>query len=447
MTSPSTTHPEKPSVATYICTVCGWIYNEAKGDPDSGIAPGTRFEDIPDDWYCPLCGVTKADFELYIPSPAPAYQPKVAPSITRQKTDTIVILGAGTAGWAVARKLRELDASVPITLVTACSGDVYIKPELSVALTRNLTHETLCKETGQQAAARLNIRLLAQTAAVGLDVAARRLRTTRGTLSYKNLVIAQGAKPITLPSLPTSLVWQINTLNAWLKLRDHIGSHPRRITVVGAGLVGCELAEGAATAGHAVTLITQGPFPLDTLVPAHAGTLLEQRLRQCGITVISKTTVAAVSPHAHGKTITLSSGQSFESDIIISAVGLETDLRLAHMANLLTDQGIIVDEVTLQTSNPSIYALGDCISLNGETCRYIAPIAAQAETIAHILLNLPRKQHKHTHPTIRLKSQIMPLELRGKPDPKRVWEIIESSPSRLLMQQKHGHTITATLKA
>ncbi|MBF6309346.1 rubredoxin, partial [Nocardia farcinica] len=41
----------------WICTVCGWIYDEDEGDPDSGLAPGTRFEDIPDDWYCPLCGV------------------------------------------------------------------------------------------------------------------------------------------------------------------------------------------------------------------------------------------------------------------------------------------------------------------------------------------------------------------------------------------------------
>ncbi len=48
----------------YICVVCGYIYDEALGDPDDGIAPGTRFEDIPDTWTCPDCGVTKDDFEL-----------------------------------------------------------------------------------------------------------------------------------------------------------------------------------------------------------------------------------------------------------------------------------------------------------------------------------------------------------------------------------------------
>lgn len=48
----------------YICPVCGYIYDPAKGIPDDGIAPGTAFEDIPDSWECPDCGVSKTDFEL-----------------------------------------------------------------------------------------------------------------------------------------------------------------------------------------------------------------------------------------------------------------------------------------------------------------------------------------------------------------------------------------------
>lgn len=47
----------------YICAVCDWVYDPEIGDPEHGIAPGTKFEDIPDDWVCPLCGVGKEDFE------------------------------------------------------------------------------------------------------------------------------------------------------------------------------------------------------------------------------------------------------------------------------------------------------------------------------------------------------------------------------------------------
>lgn len=49
-------------MARYVCNVCGYIYDPSMGDPDSGIEPGTAFEDIPDDWVCPECGVTKDQF-------------------------------------------------------------------------------------------------------------------------------------------------------------------------------------------------------------------------------------------------------------------------------------------------------------------------------------------------------------------------------------------------
>ena len=47
----------------YQCTICGYVYDPEDGDPDSGIAPGTAFEDIPEDWICPVCGVAKDEFE------------------------------------------------------------------------------------------------------------------------------------------------------------------------------------------------------------------------------------------------------------------------------------------------------------------------------------------------------------------------------------------------
>lgn len=49
---------------TYMCIVCGWVYEEEQGWPDDGIEPGTRWEDIPEDWLCPECGVGKADFQM-----------------------------------------------------------------------------------------------------------------------------------------------------------------------------------------------------------------------------------------------------------------------------------------------------------------------------------------------------------------------------------------------
>jgi len=58
---------EESMMKRYICTLCDWIYDPEVGDPDGSIAPGTAFEDIPEDWVCPDCGATKDDFELLDP--------------------------------------------------------------------------------------------------------------------------------------------------------------------------------------------------------------------------------------------------------------------------------------------------------------------------------------------------------------------------------------------
>jgi rubredoxin len=47
----------------YVCTICGYVYDPKNGDPDNGVAPGTKWEDVPDDWECPVCGASKNDFE------------------------------------------------------------------------------------------------------------------------------------------------------------------------------------------------------------------------------------------------------------------------------------------------------------------------------------------------------------------------------------------------
>jgi len=108
----------------FICRACGLIYDEETGDPDSGLAPGTRFEDIPDDWECPLCGVTKLDFEPYVMREAPV---AVAMPVGPRETGMVVV-GGGLAGWSVIEAIRAIDQSTPITLVSGCKGDLYHKP-------------------------------------------------------------------------------------------------------------------------------------------------------------------------------------------------------------------------------------------------------------------------------------------------------------------------------
>ncbi|OYX69960.1 MAG: rubredoxin [Rhizobiales bacterium 32-66-11] len=434
----------------YICRACGMIYDEKDGDPDSGIAPGTRFEDIPEDWECPICGVRKSDFEPYVHS-APVAAP-AAPVMHRSRTPGVVIVGAGLAGRAVAEALRALDSRVPITLVTSCSGDVYHKPELSIALQRGLTEAKLRKESGAHMAARLGVRLIAGTFAVGVDPARRRLRTTSGPLPYDHLVLAQGARPALPPALPADLCWRVNDLDAWCGLAAHLTGAPRAILIVGAGLVGCELAEDFSRAGHRVTLLDKEDAPLAALLPQLASERLRLRLESLGVRFLGGISVERAERGNQGSAIVFTKTARGErevlgADLLVAATGLATASRLARSAGLAFERGIAVDPLNLRTSVGGISALGDCVSIAGAPCRFIEPISKQAEAIAHDLLGLPHAGYAHAAPVIRLKSRVLPVALHGLPHPSGAWRVISDDGAHLEMEQWHEGALRARLAA
>jgi rubredoxin-NAD+ reductase len=427
----------------FICRACGLIYDEELGDPDSGLAPGTRFEDIPDDWECPICGVKKTDFEPYSAREA---LPVLAAPVLRHRKPGVVIVGAGVAGWAVAEAVRALNASTPITLVTACDGAVYNKPELSVALARGQTPAALCRETGPVIAERLGVRLLSNTMAIGISNGRRALRTTRGTIPYSHLVLAHGARPASPPALPASLCWRINHLASWSGLYGQLADGPKSIAIVGAGMVGCELAEDFARAGHRVTLLDQEAAPLAGLLPEPAAARVERGLRALGIHFAGQVKVARVIAGVDGrKQLTTACGRIFDVDIVVAATGLVTESRLARNAGLAFDHGIAVDPATLRTSAAHIYALGDCVSLGGKPCRFIEPIARQAETIARDLLELGHSGYRHEQPVIRLKTKSAPVMLQGAPHPEGTWRTVRDDAAALVMEQWRGGERTSRL--
>ncbi|MEA3393864.1 MAG: FAD-dependent oxidoreductase [Pseudomonadota bacterium] len=397
----------------YICNACGYIYNEADGDPDSGLPAGTRFADIPDDWACPLCGVTKADFAPYTPPDLAALQAQAActPTLAARQTPGVVIVGAGRAGWQLAETLRALDAALPITLVTACAGDVYDKPLLSVAVARQLDADKLVRETGAAAAQRLNVRLLAHTHAIRICADTQQLRTTRGTLPYAHLVLAHGAQPALPPSLPAALCWRVNHLGAYLQLRAALGDTPKDVLIVGAGLVGSELANDLALGGHRVTLLDTQPEPLARWHDAQAGAQVLQAWQDLPIRFVGGVAVARVEKIQGRYRVSTECGQRFAADQVIAATGLQTPSRLAQGAGLAWQNGIAVTPDTLRTSDPHIHALGDCITVNGHASRYIEPIARQARTIAADICGCTPQPYETRPAPVRVKTTSLPLTL------------------------------------
>lgn len=446
MNAPSSTAAEALGFRQYICHVCGLIYDEARGDADSGLAAGTRFEDIPDDWACPICGVGKADFVPYVPEPAVA-RGRPAPAALRRhggRHDAgVVIVGAGRAGWQVAQALRERDATLPITVLSACSGDVYDKPTLSVAVARGLAPDGLVRESAAAAAARLRVQLRCDTHAVAIEPAARRLRTTRGTLRYRHLVLAHGAEPVLPAVLPPQRVWRVNDLAAYRKLRAALAGGPQRLAIVGAGLVGCELANDLALEGHDIVLLDTQPGPLAVQLPPAAGQRLLQAWAGLPVRFWGGVQVTGVDPAPCGGAtpparqregsdavpparwrVRLADGRHADVDQVIAATGLRAAGRLAQSAGLAYDRtagGIVADGQTGATSVAGVYALGDCAVVGGRASRYIEPIARQARGIADAIAGTPAAPagqgiaaaSRSAAEVLRVKTSALPITVTG----------------------------------
>ena len=366
----------------FICRACGFIYDEKDGDPDGGLVPGTRFEDIPEDWACPLCGVSKQDFDPYeVPASRSSPGRSASRSMDARRTAIplpsrhrkgVVIVGGGLAGWSVARALRSRDSGIPITLVAADAADVYPKPALSLASGQGKHAEDLIASSGVATAAALAVRLVANAFASAIDAPRRRVRTTRGTFGYDRLVLALGARPLDLPALPPDLCWRINALDTWTKLDTVLQRGPARVAIVGAGLVGCELADDLAHAGHAVTLLDPAHRPLATWATAEesrrlldgwrafasAATNDRRGVAFIGGALIDRVVRASSSDGDGPIAIHRSDGVTHTADVVIAAIGLAIDRRLARTAGLVLDNGIAVDAATLITSDPSIHAAG-----------------------------------------------------------------------------------------
>ncbi len=414
----------------YICRACGHVYDEALGDPDGGLPPGTRLQDIPDDWACPLCGVTKADFEPHDSATVAArLTSDLRPGVRgRRQQAGVVIVGGGTAAWTLAEQIRALDAERPLTLVSACSADRYDKPRLSVALRQGASADSLPFERGTDAAARLGVRLWADTAAVGVQMATRRLRTTRGTIAFDELVLAHGALAQPCGGLPADLAWRINDLKAYAGLRKALArastaERPARVVIVGSGLVGCELANDLALAGHPVTLVDRAARPLPMATEQQCEQLL-QAWQALPITFVGSAsilgvkrgpsrTLAASNPCGSPEEVELmlNHGCVLRAEVLISAVGLHTPTRLARQAGLQWSQGIAVDASSLDTGVPHVHALGDCISINGKPQRFIEPIRRQAKTVAARVCGAPPMAYDARLPPIRVKTSSCPLTL------------------------------------
>lgn len=391
---------------TWLCIVCGLVYDEALGWPQDGIVAGTRWEDVPEAWKCPECGVGKADFEMLdisehiesaaVPSvltpiaastitPAPV---EAAAEVSAPVRQPIVIIGSGYAGYGLAQALRKVDPAIEIRVLTKESGHLYSKPLLSVGLAQGKSTQALSGEALLSIEKRLNIRVYAQCEVLSIDCAARVVSTSVGDMEYGQLVLATGAQPIQLPIQgATDAVLSVNNLHDYSCFRERLRG-AQRVAILGDGLIGCEFANDLACSGLKVSVIGLGRWPMERLLPAAAGESLQNALSKLGVTWHLQTTLESVENITGGYRLALKSGDKIDADLVLSAVGLRPNTTLANSAGLAVERGIQVDAY-LKTSEPGIFALGDCIEIEGQLMPYLAPITQGIQALSKTLLGQP----------------------------------------------------------
>lgn len=413
----------------FLCRVCGFVYDEAKGDPDGGLAPGTRYEDIPDHWTCPLCGVSKADLVLiHDRPPQTASRDRTGTGGRAGGSEAVVIVGAGIAGWSAAQALRQRLPDRPITLVSACDASVYPKPSLSVAMAAGHSADQLVEASGAERARELNITLRSRCRALRIDSRRQRLVTTRGTLPYGTLVLALGARPIRLPVEGGEEILQVNDLQSYRALRARLSEGAQHLTLIGAGLIGCEFADDLRHGGYRVTLLDQAPGLLPQLLPAPLAQRLQQHLARSGIEFRPGASVQRVSKTETAYRLQLHDGSAVTTDLVLSAVGLTPEVTLAHKTGLATARGIRVRARDLRTSAANIHALGDCAEVDGRVYSYVEPILRQAQTLAAALAGAP-EPFVPQPPLIRIKTASLPLAVCAPDSAQGRWQPVQENGS------------------
>lgn len=204
-------------------------------------------------------------------------------------------------------------------------------------------------------------------------------------IGYSQLVLALGADQIRVPieGDASHEIQSVNDLHDYARFRKQLDGK-RKVVILGAGLIGCEFANDLAVGGYQVELIDLANQALSRLLPRVIAQALEERLSRLGVIWHLGTSVRSISHDGDQLQVILSNGQSINTDLVLSALGLAPRVRLAKEAGIATNRGVVVNR-QLETSIKNIYSLGDCAEVEGHVLPYVMPIMQAARTLAMVL--------------------------------------------------------------
>ena len=314
---------------------------------------------------------------------------------------SVVIVGSGLAGYAAARELRKLNIQIPITILSADHGGFYSKPMLSNALSSGKTPASILNSDAVQMASQLKILIRSYCRVAAIDQSEGAVTLADGEkIFYDQLVLALGADQVRLPLQGDGVakILTINDLDDYQSFREALIGK-KRITIIGAGLIGCEFANDLVATGYQVNVIDISAQPLGRLLPPAGGAFIQQKLEAAGVVFHLNTATQAVDQVQERLRLTLTNGESIESDLVLSSVGLRPRTQLAEAAGIQVNRGIVVNRL-LQTQFANIYALGDCAEIESKVLPFVMPITHAARALAATLAGNPTFVHYPAMPVM-----------------------------------------------
>jgi NADPH-dependent 2,4-dienoyl-CoA reductase/sulfur reductase-like enzyme/nitrite reductase/ring-hydroxylating ferredoxin subunit len=335
----------------------------------------------------PRWRVEQRDGKAFVCEPLPVVTP---PTLSAAHLPTsVVIIGGGAAGNTAVETLRQEGYVGAITLVSGDPSLPYDRPNLSKDYLAGTAQANWVSLRSPEFYSQHEIQLKLATRAMAIEPTAQTVTLSDGTtLSYGMLLLATGAEPIRL-NVPGASLPHVHALRTRADSDALIASAAaaRRCVVVGASFIGLEVAASLRNRGLEVDVVAPEARPMERIMGAAIGDMVRSLHEQHGVRFHLGATVAAIVDHS----VTLSTGQQLEADLVVAGIGVRPATGLGEAAGLRVDRGIVVNEY-LQTSAPNIYAAGDIARwpdrLTGQRIRVEHWVVAerQGQIAAHNML-------------------------------------------------------------
>jgi nitrite reductase (NADH) large subunit len=269
---------------------------------------------------------------------------------------------------------------------------------------------------------------------VRIDRATRHIFCDDGSsIPYDVLVLATGSKPFIPPIPGTTLrgVFVFRTLDDCRHIASY-AQQSRRAVVIGGGLLGLEAAKGLMTHHLDVTVVEMAPWLMSVQLDEAGGRVLGETISRLGIQVRTSTTTKEIVGHTHVTAVRFADGSEIPADMVVIAAGIRPNIDLAKECGLTCERAIVVDD-QLRTSDPHIYALGECAQHRGVVYGLVAPIWEQAQVLARVLTGIdPQACYHGSRIATRLKVMGVDLVSMGRiHDQQSTDEVVQfSEPAR-----------------